>query len=146
MDKDELSKYRAEVIEKSINIEWIINAIISQHYFKQVRLPCLLEVLYDEYFSFALRRNILKKIIKDIDSQKIQDLNRLNTIRNYFAHCNQEIIKGTDKKQKGKIIDPRHIEREINFESLYSEFIEKEKGVTEYLVKLFQDLGGVLEK
>jgi len=147
IDKDKLSKYRSEVIEKSINIEWIINAIISQHYLKRVILPFVLEVLYDEYFSFALRRNILKKIIKDIDSQKVEDLNRLNTIRNYFAHCNQEIFEASDKtKKRGKIIDPRHIEREIDFESLYSEFTEKEKGVVEYLAKLFQDLGGVLEK
>ena len=147
IDKDKLSKYRSEVIEKSINIEWIINAIISQHYLKRVILPFVLEVLYDEYFSFALRRNILKKIIKDIDSQKVEDLNRLNTIRNYFAHCNQEIFEASDKtKKRGKIIDPRYIEREIDFESLYSEFTEKEKGVVEYLAKLFQDLGGVLEK
>ena len=147
MDKDKLSKYRSEVIEKSINIEWIINAIISQHYFKRVILPFVLEVLYDEYFSFALRRNILKKIIKDINNQKVEDLNRLNSVRNYFAHCNQEIFEASDKtKERGKIIDPRHIERGIDFESLYSEFIEKEKGVTEYLAKLFQDLGGVLEK
>ena len=146
LDKDKLSKYRSEVIEKSINIEWIINAIISQHYFKRVILPFLLEVLYDEYFSFALKRRILEKIIKNIDKQKVQDLNRLNTIRNYFAHCNQEIIKGTDKTQKGKVIDPRNIEREVNFERLYSEFIEKGGNIEEYLFRLFQDLGGAAEK
>ena len=146
MDKDKVSKYRAEVIEKFINIEWIINAIISQHYLKRVTMPFLLEVLYDEYFSFALKRRILEKIIKNIDKQKVEDLNRLNTIRNYFAHCNQEIIEGTDKTQKGKIIDPRNIERELNFESLYFEFIEKENKVTVYLAKLYQDLGGILEK
>ena len=59
----------------------------------------------------------------------------------------EEFFEASDKTKKlGKIIDPRHIERGVDFESLYSEFIEKEKGVTEYLVKLFQDLGGVLEK
>ena len=146
MDKDKLSKYRAEVIERFINIEWIINAIISQHYFKRVLLPFVLEVLYDEYFSFALKRRILEKIIKNIDNQKVQDLNRLNTIRNYFAHCNQEIIEGLDKTQKGKIIDPRNIEKEINFEGLYSEFIQKAGNVEEYLFKLYKDLGGLAEK
>ena len=150
MDKETISKYRAEVIEKSINIECIINAIISQHYLHKVMKNFYLEVLYDEYFTFALKRRILEKIIikkKKPNSQKIQALNRLNTIRNYFAHCNQEIFEASDKTKKwGKIIDPRRIEREIDFESLYSEFVEKEKGVTEYLAKLFQDLGGVLEK
>lgn len=56
MDKDEISKCRAEVIERFINIEWIINAIISQHYLKRVVVSFILEVLYDEYFSFALKR------------------------------------------------------------------------------------------
>jgi len=145
MNKDNISKYRAEVIERFINIEWLINALISQHYFKRVIKPFLLEVLYDEHFGFGLRRSILKKIIKDIDNQKVQDLNRLNTIRNYFAHCNQEIIEGPNKTQTGKIIDPRNIEKEVNFESLYAEFTQIAGGVEEYLAKLFQDLGGVIE-
>jgi len=146
MDKGGISKYRAEVIERFINIETIIDAIISQHYFKKVLINFYLEVLYDEYFSFGLKRRILEKIIKNIDSQKVQDLNRLNTIRNYFAHCNQEIIEGTDKTQKGKVIDPRNIQKEINFESLYAEFISKAEGVEEYLFKLYENLGGVAEK
>ena len=149
MDNETLSKYRAEVIERFINIEWIINAIISQHYFKRVILPFLLEVLYDEYFSFALKRRVLEKIIKNIDSKKVQDLNRLNTIRNYFAHCNQEIFEGPgkpDKIQRGKVIDPRDIKKEIDFESLYSEFMQKVTGVEEYLFKLYQDLGGIAKK
>ena len=118
MDNEILSKYRAEVIDKFINIEKIINAIISQHYFKRVVLPFYLEVLYDEYFSFALKRRILEKIIKNINKQKVDDLNRLNTIRNYFAHCDLKIFKASDKEKKyGKIVDPRNIEKEIDFES-----------------------------
>ncbi len=155
MNKDTLSKYRSEVIERFINIEWIINAIISQHYFKKPLKPFLFEVLYDEYFSFALKRRILEKIIKNIDSQKVQELNRLNTIRNYFAHCNQEIFEISDievkdgkviEKAEGKVIDPRNIEKEVNFESLYSEFMKIAGGVEEYLAKLYQDLGGALLK
>jgi hypothetical protein len=144
MDQDTLSKYRAEVIERFINVEWIINAIISQYYFKKVIMPFLLEVLYDEYFSFALKRRILEKIIKNIEKQKIQELNRLNTIRNYFAHCNQEIIQGTDLKQQGKVVDPRDIEKEVDFESLHSEFMKIVGGVEEYLAMLFKVLGGIL--
>jgi hypothetical protein len=144
MDQDTLSKYRAEVIERFINVEWIINAIISQYYFKKVIMPFLLEVLYDEYFSFALKRRILEKIIKNIEKQKIQELNRLNTIRNYFAHCNQEIIQGTDLKQQGKVVDPRDIEKEVDFESLHSEFMKIVGGVEEYLAMLFKGLGGIL--
>ena len=147
MDKDILSKYRSEVIERFINVESIINAIISQHYLKRVTMPFLLEVLYDEYFSFGLKRRILEKIFKNIDSQKLQDLNRLNTIRNYFAHYNQKSFEASDKEKKaGKVIDPRNIKSEIDFERLYAEFKSKEGGVEEYLSTLHQALGGVLFK
>ncbi len=74
-------------------------------------------------------------------------MNRLNTIRNYFAHCNQEIFEVANKeKKRGKVIDPRNIEKELNFESLYADFMQRAGGVEEYLAKVFQDLGGVLER
>jgi len=148
MNKERLAQYRSEVIERFINIETIINAIISQHYFKRVLKPFYFEVLYDEYFSFALRRRILEKIAKDIDSQKVQDLNRLNTVRNYFAHCNQEIFEGPDipdETQRGKIIDPRNTAKEIDFDGLYTEFMIKAAGVEGYLFKLYKDMGGIAE-
>ncbi len=149
MDSDSLSKYRSEVIERFINIETMINAIISQHYFKKVLKNFYLEVLYDEYFTFGLKRRILEKIIKDTDSQKVEDLNRLNTIRNYFAHCNQEIFESSgipDKTQKGKVVDPRNVKSEINFENLYFEFVKKAEGVEEYLFNLYEGLGGIAVK
>lgn len=153
MNEGTLSKYRSEVIEKLINCEMIINAIISLHYFKNdkgaVNRNFLLEVLYDEYFSFGLKRRILLKIVPHLDKKKIDDLNRLNTIRNYFAHCNQEIFEGSEKPkpgEKGVVPDPRKIEKGIDFESLHEEFIEKETEVTKFLAKIFTDMGGSLEK
>jgi hypothetical protein len=154
MDKDKLSKYRAEVIEKFITIETLIDSIICQHYFKKMLMNFWLEVLYDEYFSFHLKRRILEKIVKDIDRQKVQDLNRLNNIRNYFAHYNQKFFKVSDieikggkviEKAGGKVIDPRNIQEEIDFEKLYTEFMKIVGGVGEYLAKLLQDLGGKIE-
>jgi len=143
MDKDELSKYRAEVIERFTNIETLLDAIICQHYFKKMLMSFYLEVLYDEYFSFGLKRRILEKIVKNIDTQKVQELNRLNTIRNYFAHCGAEIIKGLDKKGEAIIFDPRNIEKAIDFKSLHTEFMQIAGGVEEYLFQTYQNLGGV---
>ena len=147
MDDNKISEYRAEIIERFINIEWLINGLISQHYFKRVVFSFMFEVLYDPSFSFALRRNILEKIVKDINKQKVEELNQLNKIRNYFAHCNQKFFEIPDKeKERGKVIDPKNIEKEIDFEKLYTDFMEIVGGVEKYLLRLFEDLGGIAEK
>ncbi len=145
MNHETLSKYRNEIIEKTINIEWLINAIISQHYFKKVVKPFLLEVLYDENFAFSLKRNILEKIVPLFDKNKMQDLRRLMTIRNYFAHCNQEFLQITefvDSERKGNVPDPRNPARGIDFEELYFEFTRKNDGLTKYLAEKFIEKGG----
>ena len=150
MDEERLSIMRSAVIEKAINLEWVINAIISQHYFKKVALQFVTEVLYDEYCSFALKRRILEKIIKNPDEQQIQKINRLNTIRNYFAHCGQQIFDGPEvppaESQKGWVPDPRKPTKPIDFEKLHDEFMKLEKEVINYLFGIFQQIGGVAAK
>jgi len=147
MDNDGISRYRSEVIERTINIEWLMSAIISQHYFKRVMKPFLLEVLYDEYFSFALKRRILEKIIENPDRKMLQDLNRANTIRNYFAHCNQRVLDAVDfpkKEAEGEVIDPRKLDRTIDFEKLYDEFTEIIGELEKYLATVYLEKGGEL--
>lgn len=139
MGKKEISKYRSEVIEKFINIEWLINVIISQHYLKTTSESFLFDFLYDEYCSFGLKRRILKKII-ELDPIE-ENLNRLNTIRNYFCHCNQR-VQIPQEGNKEKIIDPRDKTKEIDFEKLYNEFNKKEPKVSEYLAETFKNIGG----
>lgn len=145
---NQLSKWRAEVIERAINVEWLINAIICQHYLKKTFENFLLEVLYDEYFSFALKRRILEKILSQIDNEnnkpKIDQLNRINIIRNYFAHCNQQFFEIGDVI--GKVPDPRKTNRAINFETLYEEFMSIVGDVELWLSEIFKSIGGTLEK
>jgi hypothetical protein len=146
---ESISKYRSEVIERTINIEWILNSIISQHYFRKVVLPFVLEFLYDEYCSFALKRRVLEKIVPDIDKQKLQELNRVNTIRNYFAHCNQVLIDGPDPTNPAataKVVDPRKLDKGVDFEKLHEEFIGIAGQVEEYLAKVYVAKGGVLQE
>ncbi len=141
----QVSEYRAEVIEKTINIEWIMSGIISQRYFGRVAKEFLLEVLYDEYCSFALKRRILEKVVKDLDGRKLQELNRVNTIRNYFAHCNQQIFEGPDvppEGAEGQVVDPRKLDRVIDFEGLYNEFSQIEGPICKYLYAIYQNMGG----
>jgi hypothetical protein len=144
MEKELLSKYRSDVIEKFINIETIVNAIICQYYFKKVVMNFFFDVLYDEYFSFGFKRKILEKIIKEPNRKKIDDLNRLSNIRNYFVHRNQEIVENKPEA-KAIIPDPKNTRKGIDFEGLYRELLIKEKEVTEYLADIFSKLGGVME-
>lgn len=145
---NELSKWRAEVIERAINVEWLINAIICQHYLKKMFKNFLLEVLYDENFSFALKRRILVKILSQIDNKnnksKINQLNRINSIRNYFAHCNQQFFEIGDAI--GKVPDPRKTDRAINFKTLYEEFMSIAGDVELWLSEILESKGGALEK
>ncbi len=138
-----ISEYRSEVIEKFINIETLINVIISQRYFKKVIEAFFFEVLYDAYCTFSLKRNILKKINPDF---KLQNLERLNSIRNYFAHCNQLVFEGPElptEGQKGKIFDPKNLTKELDFEKLYNEFIKLEKNVNDELYEFYKSLNGI---
>jgi hypothetical protein len=141
MENNDTSKIRAEVIEKFINLECLINAIITQHYFKTVNKNFIMEFLYDEYCSFGLKKRVLEKIIKDLDKRKIERLNRLNTIRNYFAHRDLSYVKVVDKECWAP--DPRKPEKSINFDALYKEFIENESEVLNYLFSIFESMGGI---
>jgi hypothetical protein len=145
MEPEKLSKCRAEVIERFINIEFLLNAIISQAYFGKVSRQFLLEVLYDEYFSFALKRKVIEKLLvrhKMLDKVEIEDLNRLNTIRNYFAHLNIEFIEGANTI----VPNPRNPLEAVDFEKLHKEFLQKEKPAREYLFGVLKELGGKVER
>jgi hypothetical protein len=139
-----IQQKRGEVIERTINVEMIVDAIICQNYFKRVVAPFLFEVLNDEYFSFGLKIRILEKVLPDSDRKKLQNLRRVNTIRNYFAHCNLFVISvGEDD---GSIFDPRKPDRGVDLEELFEEFCSIEPSTTTYLAKKYKEMGGELHK
>ncbi len=138
----QISQYRSYVIEKFINLEMMINVIITIYYLKKTSFQFLYEVLYDEYFSFALKRRILVKILDNInklDEKEINKLNRMNTIRNYYAHCR---MRYTPIEGEEYYPDPRKKGKKIDFEKMYKEFIKNEKTVLDYLFKIYEEMGG----
>lgn len=146
MDRRQLSEWRSEVIGSFIAIEQLLNCIISQHYFNAIHRAFFLEVLYDEYFGFQMRRRVLEKILpagKD-SSKLIQDLSRMCTIRNYFGHCGLEVIEGglPRPEETGAILDPRHPAKPIDFAKLFTEFKTLEERVVRPLSELFVSKGG----
>jgi len=143
IDKKSISEFRSEVIENFINIEWVINSIISTHYLGKPILPFMLDVLNDEYFSLGLKRRILVKILIDIKCENedvINRLNRMNSIRNYFAHCSTKIIT---KEGKEFTPDPKKRGKSIDFKLLYEEFMENEKKVIDFLIEILEKKMGI---
>jgi hypothetical protein len=143
MDECKIKERRAEIIERSINIESIVSTVICQHYLKLADMKFITEVLYDESFTVGLKLNILNKFIKEPEYKDlVQNLRRLNRIRNIFAHCGPELISIKDNHQY--ILDPKNPDKEdgIDFEALHQEFLSL-AGKTELnLAKLFQAKGG----
>jgi hypothetical protein len=140
---EQISKFRAEVIERTINIEGIIEIIISQHFFKKVNEDFILKVLYDSYFSFGLKIKILENIIV-IDKKKMSKLKRIDEIRNHFAHRNRLFYKRDNPLEEGVVVDPKDNNKAINFEKLYEEFTKLSLEIEEYLLSIYKDIGGLL--
>ncbi len=86
----DLHKERGEMISTFIVIETAISMIISRHYLgtSDKETDFLVNVLGNDQSSFALKRNILQHILKVDNSNEspLEDLNKLNKIRNTFAH------------------------------------------------------------
>jgi len=136
----DLSSFRNEIIEKCINLEFVMSIIISQHYFETLNMPFLLEVLYDDSCSFGFKRKIVEKIVPDVDKSQINNLNRLGSIRNYFAHCHPNIIDPLTGVRVA--IDSKRLERTVNFERLYEEFQIIYPAVSTYLTEVLEKLTG----
>jgi hypothetical protein len=141
MDGDELANARAEVITRAINVEGLLDAIISQQYLGKVSKGFLFEVLYDEYFSFGLKVKIFSKITSD--QGWFHKLNRLGTIRNYFAHRGKWTVdfgKGPDPF----VPDPKKPSEAIDFHKLLSEFEKLADELETVLFEHYRRAGGQL--
>jgi hypothetical protein len=112
--------YRSTIIKKFIDIEKIMVSLISQHYFNNVRADFISTVLFDEACTFGTKRRIIEKIVPKIDNKKMQKLNRLNKIRNCFAHCNLTLYEEPDFSSNKKNVDPRNFNKEIEYSVLHS--------------------------
>lgn len=137
MDEATLAKYRADVIRRSINLEWILNVIISQNYFHTIHGTFIFEVLYDPGFNLRLKINIVSKM-KRINKKMIAHLHEIADVRNVFAHFDPNFIKPTGEEVAP---DPKNLQEQINFQEKYKKFIELEGKVLPYLWQFLKDLG-----
>jgi len=137
MTAEELAEARANVIERAIHIESMLDAIISQHYLSHVSQKFLFEVLYDEWFSFGFKVKIFSKITSE--QSWVHKLNRLSNIRNYFAHRGRLMFSGDSEPF---VPDPKDPAKSIDFDRLYSEFSKLDDALEPFLLEHFERAGG----
>ena len=148
MDKEELGKkiektvkevsfLRGLVITKAVDIELSIGAIITNYFvLSNKHSEFLSMVLSDPYFSFGLKINILKKILAKINWSSYngfnEDLNKINLLRNRFAHSGLFGFDGDLIYDKGE--KPMEIKKA---KEMYDEFIQLWSKVFEELGRIF---------
>lgn len=137
MDKQEISECRAEVITKFLDLERMVNIIISEYYLGAISGNFLIDVLYDPFFSFGLKLNILGKIgtVKESDIILIR---KLNTIRNIFAHEQFELVVG-EKEGETVFLDTRQ-GKELDYAEKYRLFLELYPNVLNALDRIYNDI------
>lgn len=134
MDIPSVTKTRAEVTEGFIQIETLVGKIITDYYFGQnntMSLLFMLEMLYDEHCTFAMKRSVLRKVLDAVFLEKeerkmaegeFQNLYRLNNIRNIFAHCGPDVVLAKDGKGMRFTPDPRNPCKQLDFVSTLKDF------------------------
>jgi hypothetical protein len=74
----------------------------------------------------------------------MENLRRLNRIRNLFAHAKVKYtLDAKDSRTPllaARVVDPRNIGEKLDFDGLYEEFCEKELTVRTYLISLLSRL------
>jgi len=139
-NKTKISSYRKEVIERAINIEMLVNAIISQKYFGRVVLPFVREVLLE--LPFFKKIEILQKF--GIDGEVINKLHDIRGIRNIFAHRNLSYHLKTDENWKVVSLGKKENKdlAENDFERNYQKFVQLAPEVEAELFIIYDKMGG----
>jgi len=76
--------------------------------------------------------------------EKLEQLNRVNNIRNLFAHCDEKIISSSDENKTPVAPNPKNPSKNLNFEELHAEFSDKAFEVEKYLLEIYRNKGGGL--
>ncbi len=86
MKHDLLITRRGQVLEQFIAVEHLIAGLISFHYLGRFDPSFTLNFLGDPSIGFAFKKNTVLLIFNDEIKPFINDLDKVNSIRNKFAH------------------------------------------------------------
>ena len=139
MNKLEFLALRNMVLEEFVNLETIINIIISHKYFGNINKDFVFPVLHSPQFSFALRVDILSKIVKDFNKDFKHKLLRMGNIRNIFAHISPNYFDGGGGEitfdKVGWFPNPDNPSERLDFQAIHREFFELRDKVLSYVVE-----------
>jgi len=144
MDKAEFLKLKHMVLEEFNNLENIINITICYKYFKEVNRGFMFPVLHSSYFSFALRVDILSKILPNFSEDIKGKLNRMGKFRNIFAHISPIYFDNGEKMTFDKVgwfPNPDKLDEKLDFEKTHKEFFELRDKVLPYIVEQARSVG-----
>jgi hypothetical protein len=146
MSRELMTRYRTKIIEDFIMIEGYVNAIICKHYFGHLNKDFMLEVLFDELCSTALKANLLEKALNqnpDIKTPRMyaDQFRQMSRYRNYFAHCNSTISESGLQETPSGIPDPRKPNRYLNIDEMIKQFSEMCKSLSDNLIDIMDKMG-----
>ena len=140
-------KLRAEIIEKSINLEAIISSLVTNHFFPNQPLPLkfLHGVMCDANANTSFKLSVFAKCYPNFPRKLLERCRRIFNIRNIFAHCGVVVTNLVDPDKSG-VLDPKSLEEQLDLEALAQEFQQNYEPVVLELFSLMKALGIPLEK
>jgi hypothetical protein len=141
------AKVRTEVIEKSINLESIISALVTSHFFPNQPLPLkfLHGVMCDAYANTSFRLSVFAKCYPQFPRNLLERCRRVFNIRNIFAHCGLVVTNLVDPDKSG-VLDPKSLVEPLDFDALAREFHQNYEPVVSELFSLMKAQGIPLDR
>lgn len=129
----DLKEQRGEVIDAAVNVETLLDAIISHHYVGKVTFAFMFEVLSDESCPFALKVNVLGKIRPNLGKGFGEQLRRFSSIRNHFAHRGKGFTSMAVSGEVFRYPDPKDPTKSLDFDAEFEEFTKLNKEIVDVL-------------
>ncbi len=135
---NKIANYRGVIIQDSINVEAMLGSIIINYFIMENKhSEFLTKVIEDENFSFGFKINIINQINFETYEGFIEDLRRINNIRNIFAHC----LPGSVTTGALSYYNKNKKKEELaELKDFHEEFITKVVKVNDQLNKIFWKL------
>jgi hypothetical protein len=98
---------RGTIIERLARFEALIDILIRGYYFPNAKPTREFQddILYDEGFSFGLRRSVLEKILRRerlYEEDRMHDIRKMNRLRNVAAHTRAGRFEGLAAKHSSE--------------------------------------------